>query len=130
MKPMTGVYFPCAATLKSGDELSCVYICEATNWYLHWGVWPEDDPGKRSLDILQIARIAPSRFALPARFANKLYAAGESGMGYMFFTVVFKDGTTVPYLTGNAVDFVTCPEGKSASDVADVLPGVGWDRTD
>jgi hypothetical protein len=124
------VYFPCAATLKSGDELSCVYICEATNWYLYWGVWPEDDSGKRSLDILQIANIAPSRFALPARFANKIYAVGECAMGYTIFTVVFKDGTTVPYGTGNAVDFVTYPEGKSASDVADVLPDVRRGRTD
>ncbi len=37
------------------------------------GVWPEDDSGKTSLDILQVALVAPSQFAPPARFANKLY---------------------------------------------------------
>jgi len=124
------VYFPCAVTLKSGDQLPCVYICEASKWFRFWGVWPEGDFAKSSVDILQVASVMPSEFALPARFANKLYAEGESGMGYTIFTVVFKDGSTVPYGTGNAIDFVTYPEGKGASDVADVLPHTGRERND
>jgi hypothetical protein len=62
---------------------------------------------------------------LPARFANKLYNAGESGMGYTIFTVVFSDGTKQAYSAGNAVDFIRYPEGKGPADVADVLPHEG-----
>ena len=77
-----------------------------------------------------VASIAESPSRLPARFANELYAAGESGMGYTVFTVVFK--TAIPflrrrktYLSGNAVDFIEYPFGTGPSDVASVLPHVG-----
>jgi len=74
-------------------------------------------------DVISIFE-SPSR--LPAAFANQVYAAGEFGMGYSVFTVIFKDESTQAYLTGNAVDFIDCPEGKRKRDIAKVLPS--WTR--
>lgn len=62
---------------------------------------------------------------LPARFANKIYDAHESGMGYFIFTLVMKDGRRLPFLTGNAVDFPNWPAGVSPADVVGVEPHAG-----
>ena len=63
--------------------------------------------------------LAESPRRLPAQFANKLYKSGESGMGYTIFTVIFADGSRQAYGTGNAVDFISYPEGKGQMDVVD-----------
>jgi hypothetical protein len=118
-------YYPCAATLKSGTVMECVYLCEPTPWFALWGVWPEDDPGKQSISVEDIAELRESTYRLPARFANRLYRAGESGMGYTIFVVEFRDGTRAAYGTGNAVDFITYPPGQSAATVVKVLPHEG-----
>ncbi|MDC7682049.1 hypothetical protein PQU92_02110 [Asticcacaulis sp. BYS171W] len=124
------IYYPCSLTLKSGERLDCVYLCEAQSWYYHWGVWPENDSGKHSVDVLDIETLEPSAFAMPAHFANQLYAAGESGMGYTIFTVVFSGGTSAAYGTGNAVDFIAYPPGKNAADIVQVIPHIGRERKD
>ena len=121
------VYHPCAAILKDGSRIECLYICEAQSWFRYWGVWPDEDRAKKDLNLLDISSIEESRFRLPARFANRLYEAGESGMGYTIFTIVFKDGSQRAYGTGNAVDFIGYPIGKSAADITEVLPHVGRD---
>jgi hypothetical protein len=110
-------YFPCSVTLKSGANVECVYLCEAISWFALWGVWPEDARGKRSINVEDIADLQESVFRLPARFANRIYRAGESGMGYTIFVVEFGDGTHAAYGTGNAVDFITYPPGQSAATV-------------
>ena len=69
--------------------------------------------------------LAESPRRLPARFANKLYASGESGMGYKIFTVVFADGYHQSYSSGNAVDFIRYPEGLGPTDLVEVLPHEG-----
>jgi hypothetical protein len=66
---------------------------------------------------------SPSR--LPAKFANQIYDAGESGMGYTIFTVEFEDGSRQAYSAGNAVDFVQYPSGQTESSVVGVVPHIG-----
>ena len=88
-------------------------------------VWPEDDPGKKSIDIRDVADIKDSPSRLPVQFARKLYEAGESGMGYTVFTVSFSDGSHQAYVTGNAIDFIEYPDGQTPATVVDVLPHVG-----
>jgi hypothetical protein len=67
----------------------------------------------------------------PPGFANELYLAGESGMGYCVFTVVFSTRFGLlhrkrqAYLTGGAVDFIDYPHGLAGKDVHEVLPHVG-----
>lgn len=113
-------YFPCSAYTFSGQLMNCVYIVEADGYHRHWGVWPEDDKAKQSLSITELSSIAESAYRLPAQYAKKIYAGGESGMGYHVFTVRFKNGIEQKYVSGGAVDFITYPNGLRAEDVADV----------
>jgi len=80
---------------------------------------------KSHISIADVDALAESPRRLPAKFANELYKSGESGMGYTIFTVVFADGSRQAYLTGNAVDFIRYPEGKTSGDIVDVLPHEG-----
>jgi hypothetical protein len=120
-------YWPCAARLKTGTVLSCVYVVAERPYLKYWGVYPEQDPGKSCVSIADVDALEESPCRLPARFANKLYKSGESGMGYVIFTVVFTNGHHKAYMTGNAVDFIHYPEGLGATDVIDVLPHTGRD---
>jgi hypothetical protein len=119
------VYFPCRAVLKSGEACDTVYIVSEEPYIKHWGVYPENDPGKRWIRMEDIAEVLESPARLPAQFANEIYKNGESGMGYTIFTVVFADGMRQPCATGNAVDFIHYPIGKSPKDVVAVIPHEG-----
>lgn len=46
-------------------------------------------------------------------------------MGYVIFTVVLRDGRTIAFLTGNAVDFPDRPRDADPSDAVAVQPHVG-----
>ena len=120
-------YFPCRVTLKDGRVLDTVYIEPEMPYLRCWGVYPEDDSGKRSIKIEDVVRVEDSPIRLPARFANQICDHGESGMGYMIFTVVFSDGERQACSTGGAVDFVRYPKGKGPKDVTAVLPHEGRD---
>jgi hypothetical protein len=101
----------------------CVYVVADGLYIKYWGVYPEQDRHKSYIYVSDVEAFAESPRRLPAQFANKLYASGESGMGYTIFTVVFSDGSRQAYGTGNAVDFIRYPKGPS--DVSDVLPHEG-----
>lgn len=120
-------YAPCEVTLTTGEVKDCVYLVERESYLRMWGVAPGDDPGKRSVEIEDVVAIRESPSRLRADLANRLYEAGESGMGYMIFTMVMRDGTRLPFVTGNAVDFPAWPPGSSAAQAVDVLPHVGRD---
>jgi hypothetical protein len=115
-------YYPCQVTLLDGTKLERVYLVEYAPYLRAWGVTPEQDQAKRSIPIEQVASIADSPLRLSAKFANELYRAGESGMGYCVFAVKFRDGRVEKHVTGNAVDFVSYPPGYSPADVAAVEP--------
>ena len=85
------VYYPCRAILKSGEACDTVYIVPEKPYIKYWGVYPENDSGKRWIRMEDIAEIKESPFRLPAQYANEIYKNGESGMGYTIFTVVFAD---------------------------------------
>ena len=118
-------YRPCSVVLKDRTTVPCVYVTEAQSYIDVWGVWPEDDKGKLHISILDVTRIAESPLRLPPQFANQLYRAGESGMGYCIFTVLFSDGTKQVCLSGNAIDFIQLPPDKSVTDIAGVIPHQG-----
>src|SRR5215471_7685743 len=86
------VYYPCRAVLKSGEAFDTVYIVPEKPYVKHWGVYPENDHGKRWIRMEDIAEVKESSTRLPAQFANEIYRNGESGMGYTIFTIVFADG--------------------------------------
>jgi hypothetical protein len=118
-------YWPCAARMKDGTVLACVYVVPEVPYLKYWGVWPQHDRGKSYISIADVGALAESPSRLPARFANKLYKSGESGRGYTILTVVFADGSRTAYGSGNAIDFIRYPEGKGQVEVVDVVPHEG-----
>ncbi|MFN8414265.1 MAG: hypothetical protein U0Z26_17930 [Anaerolineales bacterium] len=118
-------YRPCKVYMKNGNIIRNAYICEAEMYLKTWGVWPEDDKEKSFISIQDVSDIEESELRIPARLANKMYKAGESGMGYCIFTLVLKDGRKLPCLTGNAVDFVDFPLEVNPDMIADLLPHQG-----
>ena len=116
-------YYPCRVELSDGKRLDYVIVAEARSWLVLWGQQP-----KPHVSIDDVRRIEESPFRLPAALATKLYAAGESGMGYCVFRVVLRDGRQLPFVTGNVVDFPALPTGVTWPDVVDVLPHEGLDR--
>jgi hypothetical protein len=119
------VYFPCCAVLKSGETCDTVYIVPEGPYIRQWGVYPENDSGKRWIRMEDIAEVKESPIRLPAKFANEIYKMGESGMGYTIFAVVFADGVRQACASGNAVDFIRYPIGKGPKDVVAVIPHEG-----
>lgn len=119
------LYRPCKVTLKNGEEVECVYVIEAQKYIDWWGVWPDKDEGKKEIKISEVVRIEESLHRLPPDIANKIYHAGESGMGYCIFSLIFSDGYRQAVVSGNAVDFVRLPNGKKQSEIVDVEPHEG-----
>jgi len=123
-------YRPCRVELDDNALLDCVYIINAQEYIDVWGIWPDKDYGKKEIDISQVIEILESPNRLPPKIANKIYDGGESGMGYHIFTLLFNDGNRQSILSGNAVDFVKLPIGKSMNDIVDVVPHEGHKTAD
>lgn len=119
------LYYPCRIVLKSGQACDTAYIVPEKPYFEHWGVYPENDRGKRWIRMEDIAEVVESPIRLPAQYANEIYKNGESGMGYTIFTVVFADGVRQACVSGNAVDFIRYPLGKGPKDVIAVIPHEG-----
>lgn len=118
-------YFPCMVRLANSERHDCVYVVDAKSYIRIWGVWPDEDRGKRALAIQDVAQIHPSPSRLPVKFARQMSAVGESGMGYCIFALQFADGTRQAYCTGNLIDFPELTEGKSVRDVVALSPNEG-----
>ncbi|MEQ8328655.1 MAG: hypothetical protein RIE84_04950 [Parvibaculum sp.] len=119
------LYYPCSVRMKDGIEFPHVYFVEARSWLVAWAPLPDRSLDKNHLDVRHVAEVQECPDRLPPAFANRLYEAGESGMGYTIFTLRFSDGSRAVYSSGNVVDFVIYPDGKSAADVIDVIPHEG-----
>jgi len=119
------LYYPCAVTMRDGKVFDRVYVMNAQMYIDAWGAWPEHDPAKSLIDITHVVRIEESSYRLPPDIANRILEAGESGMGYCIFTILFHDGSHKTYCSGNAVDFVEFPVGKTGRDVIEVIPHRG-----
>lgn len=118
-------YYPCLVRLNDGAEVDRVYFVSEAPYITHWGVYPGQDRHKTEIMVSDVASLKESRSRLPPQFASELYRAGESGMGYTLFVVVFSDGTRQAFATGNAVDFIEYPEDKGPQDVTAVIPHGG-----
>jgi hypothetical protein len=112
-------------TLKNGETFDNVYVQEVQTYRAMWGVLPDADRDKKYLLIEEVIKISESPNRLRPELANKLYEAGESGMGYCVYKLVFYNGKTIDVCTGNAVDFVPLPGGLTATSIKEVLPHQG-----
>jgi hypothetical protein len=97
-------YYPCLVRFSDGTEVDRVYVVSEAPYIKHWGVYPGQDRHKVEILVSDVASLTESPSRLPPQFANQLYKAGESGMGYTIFTVVFSDGSRQAYLTRTALN--------------------------
>jgi hypothetical protein len=123
-------YRPCKVTLDNGSDQDFVYVVNAASYIKAWGIWPDQDLGKREIRIEHVRNISESPSRLPPHLSQKLYDAGESGMGYVVFELSFIDGSRSCHLSGNATDFVVLPKSKSMQDIIAVHPHEGRGRSD
>jgi hypothetical protein len=114
-------YRPCRVVLRNSTVLERVYVAEAAAYVRAWEVWPEEP-----VPATEVVRIEERPWRLPARLADKMYAAGETAMGGCLF-VVAPDGRRYACETGNAVDFPGLPEGVDPRGLVDLLPHEGRD---
>jgi hypothetical protein len=110
-------YAPCQVRLRSGNTLSRVYVAEEPEYLRHWGV-----PPRATVDLREVESIEDSPERLPSELADAVYATGETGMGYFRFAVRLRDGRTIGFLTGDAVDFPDWPPGVDGRDAIEVQP--------
>jgi len=124
-KDWTMEYRPCQVKLKNGEMLDRVYVAEVETYMNSWGVMPDQDSGKRYILIEEVEEILESPFRMPVELANKLYDAGESGMGYCLYKIMLDNERTIDVLSGNAVDFPPLPNGLKTENIKEVFPQQG-----
>ncbi|NKI30430.1 hypothetical protein [Croceivirga thetidis] len=118
-------YRPCQVKLKNGEILDRVYLSASEPYMRTWGVMPDQDSGKKYVLIEDVEEIKESPYRMPVHLANKLYKAGESGMGYCLYKMQFDNGKTIEVSSGNAVDFPPIPNGLKSENIKDVFPHEG-----
>jgi hypothetical protein len=120
-RPGTLLY-PCAARLKDGRAIKCVYFANAATFKgLFLYERPEAMPGINSISPDSVSAIETSPFRLPRGFADEIYRASDAGWGSRDFTLVFSWWCRRDYFIGGFVDFLYYPLGRGPSDVKDVL---------
>lgn len=113
---------PCRVLLKDGRWLDRVYLVEEAPYLRQWKIRPKEDPSCRDLPLDSIVDVDESPTRLPARFATRLYRAGESWQRFTVFTLVLENGRRLPYLMGHSVDFPQWPDDVTPDLVAGVIP--------
>ena len=108
-------YFPCMVLFANGEQHDCVYVADAKSYIRAWGVWPDDDPGKREIAIQDMAQIQPSPNRLPARFAREMYAVGESGLGYCISRFAFRMTHSRPTALETSLIFRSFPQASHSA---------------
>src|ERR1700733_4389764 len=61
-------YYPCRVVLKSGEACDTVYVVPEKPYIKHWGIYPENDRGKRWIKMEEIAEAEESPIRIPAQF--------------------------------------------------------------
>ncbi|MBP2456975.1 hypothetical protein ABID70_002499 [Clavibacter michiganensis] len=114
-----GLMAPCRITLRSGHVRDRVRVAERAE-LARAGIRPGP-----AFEVEDVARIEDSPLRLPAELAERIHAAGESGMGYLRFLVRMRDGSVLPFVTGGSADFPDWPPGADPRDAVDVVPHGG-----
>ncbi|MCZ6779612.1 MAG: hypothetical protein O7F16_11700 [Acidobacteria bacterium] len=113
---------PCRVLLRDGRWLDRVYLVEEVPYLRQWKIHPKKDPSRRDLPLDSIVDVDDSPTRLPARFATRLYRAGESWQRFTVFTLVLENGRRLPYLMGHFLDFPQWPDDVTPELVTGVIP--------
>ena len=123
-------YRPCQATLENGEVYDRVYFVTPYRYISCWGIWPEDDKGKRSISIKDVKHIRESPYRLPAEFANRLYEAEQNIKDGYMFKLSLADGRKLLFAMVGTVDFPNIPPDIDMNQVVDAVPYQGEDFVD
>lgn len=120
---------PCSAHLKDGSVIPRLYPVQAAE-LSYVQEWPSKETDPSLVLANEIEYLEDSPYRTPSGYARLLYQAGESGMGWTVFTVVFKNGYRQVYVTGQRYDFLEYPKGLGPGDIVDILPHEGRKHRD
>ncbi len=112
------VHRPCTLVLHNGEPVERALCIEEGRGF-HTSGWIHPD---------EVAEVCECKTRLPPHLATKLYRAGESGMGYLLFTLELYSGADFVYVIGGGADFLDLPEGATTADIKDVHPHEGRER--
>jgi hypothetical protein len=110
-------HYPCRVLLRDGTRRDFVIFAPARRWVGSWGVWPHEDRAKAEVPLEDVVTVEESPSRLPAPIANGIYRSGETSMGGHTFWLRLRDGRTLRFDTGNAVDFPELPAGVTGADL-------------
>jgi hypothetical protein len=113
--PYNETYWPCELVLTDGRVVPRA-ICRENPRWSDKGDWINPE---------RIVEIRPSTRRLPAPLAEKLYRAGESGMGYLIYVLELQSGETLACFSAGIVDFPGIPVGIRTEDMREVYPHQG-----
>ena len=108
--PAAEAFWPCSLILADGRKVPRA-LCRQNARWSDKGAWINPE---------SVVTVSASPFRLPAKLANKLYAAGETGMGYLIYVLTLRSGQTIVCASGGIVDFPSLPSGITTEDMIDV----------
>lgn len=122
LPPGNILLYPCSATLRDGTIFERVYFTTRISFrQMTRRDHPDEIVPGLSISPGEVVSIRESPSRLPARFANEIYHAGETGPGHMAFTLVFcrwfRRNYAVP---GTMVDFLEYPLWLGPRDITSV----------
>ncbi|MFC4347010.1 hypothetical protein ACFO5Q_04060 [Kordiimonas lipolytica] len=119
-----GNWYPCSIELEDGSILENVYLIDGRSQEnaSYYGSWDQYLKNPQLSARIKAIRSSPNR--LPKKHREFLYRIGESGMGYMHFTLVTNEGHEYAYTTGNFMDFMEMPDGVTYEDIKELIPHV------
>jgi len=127
--PAFGDNRPCLVRFRDSREVDRVYVEDINQLIGDADRWKHGslervlaDLQARNLPLEDVVAIEESPTRLPPGLANKIFAAGETGMGYFEFGVVLSDGRILEGHSGGSLDFLELPTGIEAGMISDVIP--------
>lgn len=124
-----GTYLPCVVFRKASDivELALRRFDETRSQKLdrsmgYRSVVEVFVTGGNRLAVYDVDRVTTSPFALPTRFRDQLWSAGETAMGWISFTATMDDEQEFWFGTSFNIDFFEMPSGYTADRITAIHP--------
>jgi hypothetical protein len=112
--------WPCEVSLKDGS-FHGICLAWENKRYSDLGNW---------INPNQVDDIRELNSRMPGIFSREIHDAGESGMGYHIYVVELADGNSFVHVAGNlTIDLLNLPTGYTSSDVTNVRPHAGRERS-
>lgn len=145
IEPISDTYskkaYPCSAYLRDGTYLPCVIfrnksdVVELALKRLgeaqrgehqesadYKGILESFIVHKNTVVFYAVEKVEKSRFALPSKFYNKIWAGGETSMSWLSFVAKMDDGKEFLFGSQFNIEFFEMPEGYSSERIIEIYP--------